>query len=89
MVLLCSRSTGHGKNEHCPAYKCLHIMNFYSTYFFFRKDCEAVINLCASEDGTALVVNRYDDRHNHEISQVGSGVCRHVDSLHSVQIFLV
>ena len=37
----------------------------------FRKDCEASISLSASEDGTSLVVNEFNDHHNHEISQVG------------------
>lgn len=40
-------------------------------YRTFRKDCEASISLSASEDGTALVVNQFNDQHNHEISQVG------------------
>lgn len=47
-------------------------MYFIFTHRTFRKDCEAVINFCASEDGTALVVNKFDDKHNHETSQVGN-----------------
>ena len=39
-------------------------------YRTFRKDCEAMINFCASEDGRALVVNRFIDEHNHEVSKV-------------------
>ena len=53
-------------------------MMFLSLHSFilstFRKDCEAMINLCASEDGTALVVNQFNDNHNHEISKVGSDI---------------
>ena len=39
-------------------------------YRSFQKDCEAMINFCASEDGRALVVNRFIDEHNHEVSKV-------------------
>lgn len=36
----------------------------------FKKDCGALINLCASEDGQALVVTGFIDDHNHDINQV-------------------
>ena len=54
-------------------------------YRTFRKDCEAMINFCASEDGRALVVNRFIDEHNHEVSKVH---CLH-ENTNMVNIILV
>ena len=54
-------------------------------YRTFRKDCEAMINFCASEDGRALVVNRFIDEHNHEVSKVH---CLH-ENTNMVSIILV
>ena len=54
-------------------------------YRAFRKDCEAMINFCASEDGRALVVNWFIDEHNHEVSKVH---CLH-ENTNMVNIILV
>ena len=55
---------------------------FYRTS---QKDCEAMINFCASEEGRALVVNRFIDEHNHEVSKVH---CLH-ENTNMVSIILV
>ena len=49
------------------------------------KQCEAMINFCASEDGRALVVNRFIEEHNHEVSKVN---CLH-ENTNMVGIILV
>ena len=54
-------------------------------YRTFRKDCEAVINFCASEDGRALVVNRFIDEHNREVNMVH---CLH-ENTNMISIILV
>ena len=54
-------------------------------YRTFWKDCEAMINFCASEDGRALVVNRFINEHNHEVSKVH---CLH-ENTNMVNIILV
>ena len=40
-------------------------------YSTFRKDCNAELKLCASDDGTMLIVRNFCDKHNHPISRVG------------------
>ena len=54
-------------------------------YRTFRKDCEAMINFCASEDGRALVVNRFIDEHNREVNMVH---CLH-ENTNMISIILV
>ena len=54
-------------------------------YRTFWKGCEARINFCASEDGRSLVVNRFIDERNHEVSKVH---CLH-ENTNMISIILV